>query len=588
VSARLSARKRCGVAVAGMGLAAASVAGAGAAQAARAPRPHHHARGPAAPPARTWPDIAQPPTAFGASSARTSIAREVLAGGPGADLPTVTVTDPGVVASGDTLTLDLASSAGPVTFDTAHLPVVTRTGSGVTVSALRVNATAISFTATKGSTATTASYAVSGISVHAATASSGALRIGVTATHLTGTAPNQTSVIDAAVRPFTVAAVTYLLPALYGPTAEDTAAQLFTAHEVASNALPASVVLASSADPQDAETANYLAAGVPGQPTGVLLTGGTRLSPAVRRTFAAYPTIGTGSGKVYLVGGTSVLSAAVEDALISRFGRSHVVRISGATQYDTNTAVISYSASIFNAAAGFVRIDYSTGGQYNDTAGSSSPATTTTRGSVATAIVASGEGGSYQDAMVSSPLSYSYAMPVILTAAGRLSDAARTVLLRGGYQQVIVLGGPLAVSDTVVTQLTSPVRAGGAAVTVFRVAGVDASDTSQLFARFLTDGRGSNIDMNLTNNGDPDGGVFIARGTGFQDVLAAGPYAGYDAYTPILLTRDLATLGAPLTAYLAMVGAHDHFSVHAIGGPLSVPLAVQHAAIAAEVTGLGH
>ncbi len=279
----------------------------------------------------------------------------------------------------------------------------------------------------------------------------------------------------------------------------------------------------------------------------------------------------------------------MEDQLIARFGASHVVRIAGASQYDTNTAVIDYVTVNLNTTTADVAIVYAAEAEFNHTSGTSSPTTTPTSGGsgTRTAIVASGDIRSYQDGIVSGPLSYLDGLPVILTTPTGLTPSARTLLAQGNYTQVILLGGPLAVSNDVTTQLTTSVAAGGAGVTVARVAGTDASDTSQLFARFLTDGNGSDVNMNLTDNGDRDGGVLIARGTGFQDALAAGPYAGENAYSPILLTHSATVLGAPLASYLKMVGSNDLFSVEAIGGPLSVSSGVQDAAIAAEVSGLG-
>jgi len=554
-----------------------SVAGAGSAQAVSVRGPHHHAGGPAAR-ARIRPDIAQPTSSFSATSGKTSIARSTLTSGGSAALPTVTVTDPGVIQSGDVITLSLDTTAGPVTFDTNHTPTVTETGSGVIVGPVAETATTITFAATKSSTATTASYAVSGIFVTGSAATSGAVRIGVTASQISG--------IDATVAPIAVAAITYLLPAFYGNTAADTAAKLFRAYTGRNGQL--SAVLASVSEPQDAETANYLASNVN---TGILLTDPGSLSPAVTATFDAYSTIGTGAGKIYILGGTSVVSTAVENQLIARFGSSHVVRIAGASQYDTNTAVVNYVAANFNTNSDRLGIDFSRQAQYNDTAGTSSPSTTPSTfgqaGGAKTAIVASGDIRSFQDGIVSGPLSYYYGMPVVLTTPTGLTAAARTLLAQGGFRQVVLLGGPLALSDTVTTQLTTPVAAGGAGVTVARVAGTEASDTAQLFARFLTDGKGSDVNMNRTDNGDRDGGVLIARGTGFQDALAAGPYAGENAFTPILLTQSATTLGAPLAGYLKTVGSNDFFSVEAIGGPLSVSTGVQDAAIAAEVSGLG-
>ncbi len=254
---------------------AASFAGAGSAQAVSVRGPHHHASGPAAAArARIRPDITQPTSSFSATSGKTSIARATLRSGSSAALPTVTVTDPGVIPSGDVITLILTTDAG-VTLDTTHTPTVTETGSGVIVGTVNEQVNGLSFIVKKSSTATTASYAVSGIFVTGSAATSGAVQIGVTASKSIGTS----SITDATVVPFTVAAVTYLLPAFYGNTAADTAAKLYAAWEGPTTNQPRSVVIASDSEPQDAETANYLAARAD---VGILLTNGASLSPACR------------------------------------------------------------------------------------------------------------------------------------------------------------------------------------------------------------------------------------------------------------------------------------------------------------------
>jgi len=241
------------------------------------------------------------------------------------------------------------------------------------------------------------------------------------------------------------------------------------------------------------------------------------------------------------------------------------------------------SSALGGGGADRVVVDYTSNARYNDTGGASSPAPTTKMDGLKTAIVVSGDIRSYQDGIVSGPLSENYGMPVVLTSPSGLSASARSLLVQGGFKQVILLGGPGAVSDAVVTQLTTPVASSGAGVEVFRVAGHDASDTAQLFAQFQTSQTlgqpGSDIDMYLTDNGAQNGGVLIARGTGFQDVLAAGPYASEFAYSPILLTENATTLGAPLASYLKLVASKgDVFSVEAIGGPKSITPAVQQAA----------
>ena len=67
---------------------------------------------------------------------------------------------------------------------------------------------------------------------------------------------------------------------------------------------------------------------------------------------------------------------------------------------------------------------------------------------------------------------------MLLPPRSSLSQAARTTLADEGVQHVYVVGGPLAVTNTVVKQLETM------GVDVFRVPGADATDTSQELARF--------------------------------------------------------------------------------------------------------
>ena len=67
---------------------------------------------------------------------------------------------------------------------------------------------------------------------------------------------------------------------------------------------------------------------------------------------------------------------------------------------------------------------------------------------------------------------------MLVTPTSSLSQAARTTLADEGVQHVYVVGGQLAVTNTVVKQLESM------GVDVFRVPGADATDTSQELARF--------------------------------------------------------------------------------------------------------
>lgn len=182
---------------------------------------------------------------------------------------------------------------------------------------------------------------------------------------------------------------------------------------------------------------------------------------------------------------------------------------------------------------------------------------------------------------------------MILITSASLSSTALGLLTQAGYKQVILIGGPGAVSNAVEAKLVASTDSGGAGVAVFRVAGQTAADTATKVAAF--EGYGSEFDnLGYRDRGTPDGGVLIARGTGFRDPLASGPYAGGRGGTPILLTDNATVLGAPLAAYLRTLGgglsggAGCIFAVQAVRRVASVSPAVQQAAVDAEVSGLNN
>jgi len=592
VSSSVRATKRCVAAAAGAGMIVASFAGAASsASAATHPKPTTAS-------GRIHPHITVPGAGVTASAAtRVSIPDATLRAGTSVAVPTVTVTDPGVITSGDTVTLTLTpppsgtgTSTAGVVYDTAHTPTVTVSGGGAIAGPVTVTATTITFVVSKSTTAVNAKYTVSGIYLAGPTTP---VTGGVTITASYGGSGTTTTTLA----PFHIGAITNLIPAVYGQTAPDTAAILFRATFTVASA-PTSIVLASDYAPQDAESAAYLARKLG---TGIVLTDPKGLSSAVSSVLTDYPSITT----VYIVGGTSVVSNSTATALGTSGSVTTVRRISGNTQYMTNQAVYNFASTLTTAPASSpVTLDY-TQTKYNNTGGSSSPSSTGTVAAPAgkTAIVASGEYSSYQDGIASGPLSYKDGLPLILTQPRGLDAGAMQILISGGYTQVILLGGPLAVSNAVETQLTNSVANGGAGVTAFRVAGSDATDTAQLLASLEeTTAAGFGFATTDQGGGANGGGVLIARGNGFQDALAAAPYAGslpgggtggtggtggaVGGNTPILLTENATTLGAPLTGYLKAQGAGNVFSVQALGGPSSLTPAVQNAAINAEVAGL--
>jgi hypothetical protein len=123
-------------------------------------------------------------------------------------------------------------------------------------------------------------------------------------------------------------------------------------------------------------------------------------------------------------------------------------------------------------------------------------------------------------------------------------------LVNDSIQQVIVMGGPIAISDNVLTQVEA------LGMTVIRIAGQDFTDTSQKLAQF---------DLNSVNSAGQANGLdyeapalSIARGDYYTDAIVASQIAGV-GMTPILLTWDPNNTGQPggtdyLGPFLTQVG----------------------------------
>jgi putative cell wall-binding protein len=308
------------------------------------------------------------------------------------------------------------------------------------------------------------------------------------------------------------------------------------------------VILATDSNYPDALAASYLAGQLK---TGILLTPTAALSTETANAIRQ-----EGIQTVDVVGGTDAISSAVISALQATpaykcgglapitSGKDLIVNvIAGPTEYDTAQDIATTPAASAVGKAAFPGAFGGTAGIYNDTAGNESTSGAPTP--VATAILATGTG--FQDASAASVLGYANAFPVLLTTPTSLAVQATEALADLNIKQVIVMGGPDAISNTVVTQLT------GAGVAVLRIAGADYTDTAQELARF-------ELSSNVVTTGTPTGAdglgwdaasknqITLARGDFYSDALAGAPFAALAAGghpEPILLTFDPNNLGNP-------------------------------------------
>lgn len=195
---------------------------------------------------------------------------------------------------------------------------------------------------------------------------------------------------------------------------------------------------------------------------------------------------------VTVVGDASVVSTALERRL-ARVGGRDAVRLGGVDRYATAVAV-----SRASHADGASQV-----------------------------VLASGAG--FPDALVAGPVAAALGGPLLLVQPATLPAAVATELARLAPERITVVGGTGVVTDAVVASARA--AAGGSAVAVRRLAGVDRFATAVAVARTFAPGVR---------------GVVLATGRDFPDGVAATPLAAaLDG--PVLLTEPL-TLPAAVRA----------------------------------------
>lgn len=204
----------------------------------------------------------------------------------------------------------------------------------------------------------------------------------------------------------------------------------------------------------------------------LLLTEHDVLPEATREWLAARDV-----GRVVVLGGTAAVSEAVVDELAGL--ADEVVRIAGADRFATAAALARTlpEADVVHVASG----------------------------------------RAFPDALSLGPVAARAGSPVLLVERDAVPDATAAELRRRAPDEVVVAGGPAAVSDDVLDALADLTGA-----RVRRVAGVDRWATSAALAEEL--------DASTT-------GALVTSGLGFPDALAAGQLAAV-AGVPLLLVGD--------------------------------------------------
>lgn len=262
------------------------------------------------------------------------------------------------------------------------------------------------------------------------------------------------------------------------------------------------------------------------QDAPLLLTDPNALSP---ETAAELDNLGVTT--VYILGGTTAVTQAVQDDLAQSFA---VTRLAGNDRYDTAAKI---ATAVGSANVGTV-------------------------GGLKTAIVATGL--DFADALAGGPLAAagpaSGVLPILLvnTDVPASTNAAIGAL---GIKQVIVLGGTSAVSTTVEAKLVA-----ATGNPVVRYAGQTRWDTATKIA-----------DAEKSVFGFPMSSALLANGFGthFPDALAGGPLAGLLG-APILLT-DVSTLPTETSSWLT-ANRSTVADVVALGGTAAIGQSVLDAA----------
>ena len=296
---------------------------------------------------------------------------------------------------------------------------------------------------------------------------------------------------------------------------------------------------------------------------------------------------------VYVVGGPLAISQTVLNQLAatpaytcggaSTTGFNLAVQgpIQGPTQYDT-AEDIALTPGL--GGVGSTNISGAYGAMYNDTTGMSSAAPASA--SLRTAIVVSGV--NFPDASAASVMAYNDQFPVVLTDPNTLSTQASATLTQLSIKQVIVVGGPLAVSDADVTAI----EALNSGISVLRIAGQDQTDTAQELASFeLNQNAGSvhtGLNWGTTGANGWNNQILVARGDFYSDALAGcllgHVQGGVSHFQPLLLTENPSTIGQYLTGFLSAGGSAVGLdglnlvagysgsiqSIQALGGPLAL------------------
>jgi putative cell wall-binding protein len=307
-----------------------------------------------------------------------------------------------------------------------------------------------------------------------------------------------------------------------------------------------------------------------------------------------------GVSTVYVVGGPLAISPAVLAQIqtlpvynpggLTLASPSATVKVVGpiagadGTAEGTAAAIATYFNS--STSVGFAGAYTASGiGLYNDTTGIGSVVAPSS--SVPTAIVVAST--DWQDAMTIAPEAFNKHIPVILTGPSTsttLGADAQAALTSLGIKQVILVGGNLAVQNSVEAQIAGL----NSGISVLRIAGKDSTDTAGMIANFALSSSASN-GLGLTAGVTGRHNVIVSHGDYWTDALGAAALGGGAnttaqtgfGFEPILVTSGPTTLGSYITAELGTLGGLGTpvTGLTVLGGPLAMPSSTVNALLAA-------
>ena len=213
---------------------------------------------------------------------------------------------------------------------------------------------------------------------------------------------------------------------------------------------------------------------------------------------------------VVALGGTAAIPESVLDVVRTLLPEATVERRFGDNRYDTSAAV---SAAAFE-------------------------------GPVDTVFVATGY--SFADALVAAPIAAAAGSPLLLVRTDSVPDSVIAELIRLAPDQIVVVGGALAVSDGVIERLSQ----------FAPTTRIDASDRYSLSAQVSATAF------------ETAGTVYIATGVNFPDALTAGP-ATITSPGPLLLVGS--TIPSAVAAELERLHPEN---IIILGGPAAVSEAI--------------